>query len=81
MRKHKDTTWNTGPKSDGGHWGWEDIKITLLMDLRDELKSMNGHLRRLNNLLDCPQLRAIPIELRKIRTNTTKKTRTNGRKA
>jgi len=66
--RHKDTNW------DLSNINWQQVPIAVLMDIRDEL-------RRLNAFLDCTQFRAIPRELRKIRTNTTKKTRSNGGRA
>jgi len=65
--RHKNASWDLTDIS------WQTVPIAVLMDIRDELQ-------RLNNFLDCTQFRAIPRELRKIRTNTTKKQRMIGRK-
>jgi len=47
----------------------EEASLAVLMDIRDELKS-------LNRLLQCPNFSMIPKILRGIRQNTTKKRRT-----
>ena len=45
---------------------WERISIAVLMDIRDELRS-------LNQLLRCKNFLDMPNHLRKIARNTTKK--------
>lgn len=44
---------------------WEGVHTALLMDIRDELKQLNG-------LLGCPNFVEIPRTLRAIRRNTAK---------
>ena len=60
MARHKDANWSLGPgtrQPDGttAHPA-DDIKISLLMDLRDELKELNRTMHSLNNLLHCPNV-------------------------
>jgi ABC-type transporter Mla MlaB component len=62
MARSKDFNW-TLPDT---HHTYDSASLAVLMDLRDELK-------RLNNLLNCPNALEIPTILRKIRANTTKK--------
>lgn len=64
MARHKDTYWNL-PEGTCGNNGssshsWESIHAALLMDIRDELKS-------LNSLLHCHNFTGIPTTLRSIR--------------
>jgi len=44
---------------------WDSIKLAVLMDIRDELKS-------LNRILQCDNFIAIPRILREIKKNTNK---------
>jgi hypothetical protein len=65
--RFKDIEWNLA--DDQGRVGtWERVQVAVLMDLRDELK-------RLNNLLACPNFVAIPRILRGIRRNTARRKR------
>jgi len=50
-------------RRDDGTWSFDDIKITLLMEIRDELQKLNG-------LLRCTNFQSIPRTLREIRTYT-----------
>jgi hypothetical protein len=63
MRKGKDTEWNV--YEDNGNTSWEKVGVSVLMDIRDELK-------RLNSLLACPNFLRIPVALDAIRKNTKK---------
>jgi histidinol phosphatase-like enzyme len=69
MARHKDSNWNLpeGTPRPGNvtEHSWESIHAALLMDIRDELK-------RLNNLLHCPNFQQIPFKLDAIRCNTAK---------
>lgn len=51
----------------------ETIQCALLMDVRDEMKSVVAELKRLNGLLSCPNFTQIPTILRGIRRNTAKR--------
>ena len=72
MARHKDQNWSLPDgykQSDGSRThSWESIQVSLLMDLRDELKS-------LNRLLHCSNFIAIPRKLDRIGRNTEKKRR------
>ena len=62
--RFRDRDWNLA--DDKGRIGsWELVQVAVLMDLRDELK-------RLNNLLNCPNFISIPRILRGIRRNTAR---------
>jgi hypothetical protein len=50
---------------------YEAAQLAVLMDLRDELKRLNG-------LLHCSNFLAIPARLEAIRINTRKKRRVKG---
>jgi len=42
MARHKDVDWNL---HEHNPVGWESVNAALLMDIRDELKELNSHLR------------------------------------
>jgi hypothetical protein len=61
MARHKDANWNLHePVST-----WDEIKVAVLMDLRDELKKLNG-------TLQCYRFQGIPNTLDRIARNTIK---------
>lgn len=70
MARHKDQNWSLPegtPTAQGGReHQWESIKVALLMDIRDELKSMNA-------ILHCSNFIRIPQKLDEIRRNMEKK--------
>jgi hypothetical protein len=73
-RKQKDWNWSTDPDA-FGKYSYEAAQLQVLMDVRDELK-------RLNNVLQCPNFIAVPSilrrvqeEVRQVKLNTRKKKR------
>jgi hypothetical protein len=52
----KNQRWNIGSPDSQQRWTWDQIKIAMLMDIRDELQS-------LNRLLHCQNFLAIPRKL------------------
>lgn len=75
-RRFKDYDWAT-TTADGKHYAETNMAqlLSVLMDVRDELK-------RLNNVLQCPNFIAVPSkldlirqELKVVRRNTTKRKR------
>lgn len=62
--RRKDTDWRVAAQSDGTY-SYEASQLTVLMDIRDELKLLNG-------LLHCQNFIAIPQKLDAIRRNTAK---------
>ena len=69
--RHKDQEWNLqeqGTGSEKNQYSHNTIQTAPLMDIRDELKRLNG-------LLRCPTFLDIPRQLRRIATNTTKRRR------
>ena len=65
-QRKKDVEWYVcWPEQNDGRVSWEGRQLAVLMDIRDELKKLNG-------LLHCSNFKAIPGELREIRRNTTK---------
>jgi len=66
-RNTKDFEWGLSPDS-RGKYSFDSANLSVLMDIRDELK-------RLNNLLHCHNFVSIPQILKGIRRNTTKKKR------
>jgi hypothetical protein len=64
MARHKDSNWNfPATLTNENH-----VTCALLMDLRDELKSLNA-------VLHCSSFLDIPHKLEVIKRNTTKKPR------
>ena len=53
------------PKGSGKIGTWQKVGVAVLMDIREELKT-------LNRLLSCPNFQSIPRRLRQIAANTTK---------
>jgi len=73
MARHKDQNWSLPegePSPRGRAHQWDSIKVALLMDIRDELKSMNA-------ILHCSNFLRIPRKLDEIRRNTAKKQAAN----
>lgn len=68
MARLKDRDWNMRGSEEEGPKGIDCITINLLMDIRDELKRINGR-------LDCGETLRIPRYLRRIASNTTKRKR------
>jgi hypothetical protein len=71
-KRQKDANWIV-TNADGTVTSWEQVQAAVLMDIRDELK-------RLNNVLQCPNFIAVPSkldaiksELRQVRLNTRKR--------
>jgi len=62
--RHKNGNWNIRANAEN-RVCWEGVHAALLMDIRDELQT-------LNRLLACPNFIGIPQTLRKIAKNTTK---------
>lgn len=59
-RRRKDLNWTVANEK-GETLSWEEVQVAVLMDIRDELK-------RLNNVLQCPNFIAVPAKLEHIRT-------------
>ena len=66
MSRHKDKNWNLETAIDGRVNQWETVFAALLMDIRDELKS-------LNQVLHCGNCLDIPNILRNIEKNTKRR--------
>jgi len=67
--RHKDSNWIISDYKDSSEVGsWQQVQCAILMDIRDELKRLNG-------LLHCDNFQAIPRHLRQIRLNTNHKKR------
>lgn len=64
--RHKNRNWNLGDTLTS--ITWNQVQTALLMDIRDELQSMNS-------ILHCSNFLAIPNKLEAIRRNTRKKRR------
>jgi hypothetical protein len=57
--------WNLADEK-GNITTWEKVGIAVLLDIRQELRTLNG-------ILKCPNFLAIPRKLEAIRRNTVKK--------
>lgn len=66
MTRKKNTAWDVGAPDAEGRWRWDQIKVSLLMDLRDELQELNGHLR-------CEKIQKMFRDLTAIRRNTNRR--------
>lgn len=71
-RQQRDQDWVVA-EPDGEVLTWERAGIAVLMDIRREL-------RRLNGLLACDQFLAVPGDLREIVRNTRRPKRKRGRR-
>lgn len=60
MARHKDVDWNLPTNLAS----WEQAHITVLMDIRDELK-------QLNRTLSCRNFLDLPRVMQQVRANTT----------
>lgn len=67
-----DRDWNLANKQDG-KIHWDKVNLALLMDIRRELRKLNG-------VLHCKNFLAVPHKLDAIRRNTTKRKRKKGAK-
>ncbi len=65
MSSARDVTWKLTPHPNG-NYSHSDAELAVMMDIRDELKS-------LNRLLQCPNFLDIPKRLRKIDRNTARR--------
>jgi hypothetical protein len=65
MARHKNVQWSLHASNADGTTGWETIKVSVLMDIRDELQ-------QLNTLLGCRNFTSIPRTLRAIARNTAR---------
>lgn len=63
-RRLKNVNWSVA-EQDGTVPSWERVGVAVMMDIRDELQT-------LNRLLGCPNFTQIPATLRAIRRNTAK---------
>lgn len=61
----KNINWILPTGSNGG-LDWDGVKVAVLMDIRDELQT-------LNRLLGCPNFTDVPHVLRTIARNTAKR--------
>lgn len=60
-KRFKDCNWLFDPAQNGSIQTWEQAQVAVLMDIRDELKTLNA-------LLHCHNFTSIPTILRGIRT-------------
>lgn len=72
--RYRDRNWpiSTNPN---GNVPFEDVKLAVLMDIRDELKTVTHQLRTLNRVFECPNFIAVPSYLRTIMRQTRKPVR------
>lgn len=71
--RHKNGNWNLPTSDSGAIQSWDYVSIAVLMDIRDELQT-------LNRLLGCHNFVRIPTVLDSIATNTKKRTRKKAEK-
>ena len=64
-RTTQDFNWNIDPESNG-KYSHEGARLSVLMDIRDELKKLNA-------VFACGNFQSIPWKLEKIIKNTTKR--------
>lgn len=63
--RHKNLSWNLGGRDRNGQLEWVQVKCAILLDIRDELQT-------LNRLLACQNFIVMPATLRSIQRNTAK---------
>ena len=68
MARFKDCNWELPETPDHQIKTWEAVQFALLMDIRDELQT-------LNRLLSCRRFMDIPLVLDQIQRNTKKRPR------
>lgn len=68
MARHKDANWELQETD----YSWDAVQAALLMDIRDELKRLNG-------VIGCSNFLGIPATLRTIETNTRRRRYTKKR--
>jgi hypothetical protein len=73
MARHKDSDWTLPEQV-----SWQTANLAVLMDIRDELKTVAAELNSLNRLLNCRNFLHIPRKLERIANNTRSKL--NGKK-
>lgn len=67
MARFKDWDWNLITTADGrSAASWDQAQLAILMDIRDQLRTLNA-------LLRCPNFLNIPTSLRQIERNTKRK--------
>lgn len=62
-KRHKNVNWTLPTSDSGAIETWQAVEIAVLMDIRDELQT-------LNRLLGCSNFTRIPQVLRRISSNT-----------
>lgn len=62
MARHQNAEWNL-PEKPGT---WTEVQVAILMDIRSELRKLNG-------IIGCTNFTEIPRILRAIQKNTTKR--------
>lgn len=75
-RARKDVDWSIN-KSSGGGYSYDAAQLSVLMDIRDELKVVSRKL----SALECPNFVGIPSVLRRISANTSKPRKRKNRSA
>lgn len=85
MARHKDIDWNMPEGQNNGVGGkvydWDTIKISLMMDIRDELKRINLAVNRINPIANSTGFLMIPHKLDEIRRQTQRMANRMKRKA
>lgn len=66
--RQKNKDWSLPLAENGALQNWDMVQLALLMDIRDELQT-------LNRLLSCPNFVAIPRLLEAVRRNTARRRR------
>ena len=64
-KRKKNVAWEVADET-GKVATWDCVQVAVLMDIRDELQ-------RLNRLLHCSNFTDIPMILRRVEKNTTKR--------
>lgn len=64
--RFKDFDWNLLGANENGNYSPETIKMSLLMDIRDEMKLAVRELQAINRIIGCSNFIGIPSTLRGI---------------
>ncbi len=74
MARHKNFQWSVAPADNDGRHTWDSIRVSILLDIRDELQQMN-------RIWGCHNFQRIPQILDVIATDARRRDRLAKRKA
>jgi hypothetical protein len=80
--RFKDVNWNVGGDDNAGvNPSMDGAQLAVLMDMRDELKTIRYAITNVDRLLSCSNFTRIPAKIDAIRKNTERKKKSVVKKA